>query len=341
MSMNELTISNKRLKVFLLSCLGAVFIVFPNLIWLPCQLSRLLDAAYIGTLLFFLFRFFFFVFLIRLLAGLNMDCEMDIRHRLTRNVWVTAVAYLIYLSVSLFTGMRKADFVGSFLVFQFLVVCVTSTLLGHVLKLYYEQKNKELEIEKLKTENLQSRCDALANQINPHFFFNSLNSLAALVRRKDEAVTLEFINKLSDVFRYILQSDKKGLVSLSEELEFVEAFSYLMEVRFANKLEFSVDVPETALEWKLPVLSLLPLIDNVVVHNRIDSDHRMHVLIGINERQELVVTNPIYPKAMRPVTNGTGLRNLRNRFDLLMRKAVRVENDEQVFRVCLPLLGNA
>jgi len=226
---------------------------------------------------------------------------------------------------------------GSLVLFQFFVIFIVCTFIGHLFMMYNVQRKKEQEIEQLRIENLQSRCDALANQINPHFFFNSLNSLTALIRKKNDQNTLAFVNKLSDVFRYILQSDKKGLVTLKEELEFVEAFRYMMEVRFASKLIFNIHVEEGLQNLKIPVLSLLPLIDNIVVHNTIDSEHKMEVFIFLNEQSELVVTNPIYPKLTPAITNGTGIRNLENRFLLLMDKKVRIENDGKVYTVYLPL----
>ena len=147
-----------------------------------------------------------------------------------------------------------------------------------------------------------------------------------------------YVHQLSDIFRYILQSDRKGLVSLREELEFMLSFQYVMEVRFANKLTFSVRVEEERKDLlMLPVLSLLPLVDNVVVHNRIDSEHKMEISIVLNEQDELVVSNPVYPKLSAPDTNGTGLANLESRFTLLMNKQIRIESTEDTFRVCLPL----
>ena len=203
--------------------------------------------------------------------------------------------------------------------------------------MYSVQGKKEKEIEQLKTENLQSRCEALANQINPHFFFNSLNGLTALIRRKEDDSTLLYVNKLSDVFRYILQSEKKGVVTLEEELKFVDAFRYMMEIRFANKLIFDITIGNEYLNIKLPVLSLLPIIDNVIVHNIIDSEHKMVITISFNERSELVISNPVFPKLTPPDTNGTGLKNLENRFYLLMNRKIRVENDGKRFCVYLPL----
>jgi LytS/YehU family sensor histidine kinase len=88
---------------------------------------------------------------------------------------------------------------------------------------------------------------------------------------------------------------------------------------------------------KIPVLSLLPLIDNVVVHNIIDSEHKMTVTISLNDQTELVVSNPVFPKLAPTDTNGTGLKNLENRFSLLMNRQIRIENDGKIFHVYLPL----
>jgi LytS/YehU family sensor histidine kinase len=142
---------------------------------------------------------------------------------------------------------------------------------------------------------------------------------------------------MSDVFRYILQSDKKGLVTLGEELDFLKAFFYMMEIRFANMLVFNILITEENRGLKLPVLSLLPLIDNVVVHNTIDSEHKMEVMICLNPQMELSVSNPVYPKLASQDTNGTGLKNLEIRFSLLMNKQIRVKNEGIRFTVYLPL----
>src|SRR5699024_12225130 len=105
--------------------------------------------------------------------------------------------------------------------------------------------------------------------------FNSSNGLTSLIHKQDNNKTLMYVNKLSDVFRYILQRDKKDLVTLKEELDFVDAFRYMMEVRFEHKLEYRIAIDEKNLAYQLPILSILPLLDNVVVHNKIDSDHKM------------------------------------------------------------------
>jgi LytS/YehU family sensor histidine kinase len=256
--------------------------------------------------------------------------------RFAYTLLATLAAYSVYICNSLLLSTRADCFTGT-LLFQFFVVCIVCAFIGHISVLYSEQRRKEQEIELLKIENLQSRCDALTNQINPHFFFNSLNGLTSLIRKKNDGNTLEYVSKLSDVFRYILQSDKKGLVALGEELEFVQAFRYMMEVRFANKLVFDINVDQEKMDLKIPVLSLLPLIDNIAVHNIIDSEHVMTVAIRLNRQDELAVSNPVFPKLSPANTNGTGIRNLQNRFSLLMNRQIRIETDGKTYCVYLPL----
>ena len=328
--------SSPKLLLIALGC--ALFVIYPEVTWIPWELSKITESEKTGYVIFFIFRYFYYACFIFLMLQLNLKkiTDSSLWSRLGKNMLISVIAYAIYAAISFFIYSRVRH-LGSLILFEFLIMCFIGTFVGHIFRLYIQQRKSEKELEQLKFENLQSRCDALANQINPHFFFNSLNGLTSLIRKKNMEDTLTYVNKLSDVFRYILQSDRKGLVTLEEELEFVDAFRYLMEVRFANKLEYQVSVDPSVLSDKIPVLSILPLLDNVVVHNMIDSDHKMLIDIYVNDNAELVVSNPIYPKLAPPTTNGTGLTNLENRFTLLMNKQVRIENDDTVFKVYLPL----
>jgi sensor histidine kinase YesM len=325
-------------KLFLVSLIIALFIIYPNIACFSWDLNHIPESAHTSYIVFFIFRFIYFSLLIWLLIRYNLQkIETSVfSKRLIYTILLTGIAYLIYVGISVISS-SKADCFTSILLFQFFVTCIICTFLGHASHLYSEQRRKEQEIEQLRIENLQSRYNALSNQINPHFFFNSLNGLTSVIRKKNEENALEYVNKLSDVFRYILQSEKKGLVALGEELGFVSAFLYMMEVRFANKLVFKINVKDEMRDLKLPVLSILPLIENVVVHNIIDSDHHMEVNICLNPQMELSVSNPIFPKMSPPDTNGTGLRNLENRFLLLMNSHIRVVNNGTRFTVYLPL----
>jgi len=325
-------------RILMVSLISALFIIYPNITIFSLEREHLGVAKHTAHLLYFVFRYLYFSGMIWLLIGFNVRKikQSVLGKRFVYSFLIAAAGYLVYIGFSLLLS-PKPEWLSGMLAFQFLVMFVLSALTGHVTFLNAEQRRKEKEIEHLRIENLQSRYNALSNQINPHFFFNSLNGLTSVIRKKDEENALEYVNKLSDVFRYILQSDKKGLVTLDEELEFVKAFSYMMEIRFANKLVFTIDVKDEMRELRLPVLSLLPLIENVALHNTVDSDHPMIVTISMNPALELAVSNPVFPKLSPPDTNGTGLRNLDHRFSMLMKSHIRIVDDGTRFTVYLPL----
>jgi sensor histidine kinase YesM len=336
--MNYLEKYTNSYRLILISLIGAVFITYPNLAYFKWEISFLDKSLTSSYVYYFIYRYLFVSILIWILIKYNLRriSAYIFKIRLIHTFLLTAAAYILYV-LATFLFKYKGDCFTGILLFQFFVLFIICSFIGHVSFLNNEQLRKEQEIEQLKTENLQSRYDALTNQINPHFFFNSLNGLTSLIRKKNEENALEYVNKMSDVFRYVLQSDKKGLVTLGEELDFVNGFFYMMEIRFANKLIFNINIACEKRDLKIPVLSLLPLIDNVVVHNIIDSEHKMEVNICLNDQMELSVSNPIYPKLSPPVTNGTGLKNLENRFSLLMDRKIRIVNDGIRFSVYLPL----
>jgi len=336
--MNFLNKYTTPFRLLIISLSIGLFIIYPNIACFSWDLNHMDKSEHASYILFFIFRYIYFWLIIWLVLLFNLKkLETPLfKKRLFQTLLASGIVYLVYVCISIISSSRADCFTG-LLLFQFFVVCIICTFLGHLSYMYNEQVTKEKEIEKLKFENLKSRCDALTNQINPHFFFNSLTGLTTLIRKKDEENALEYVNKMSDVFRYVLQSDKKGLVTLGEELDFVKAFFYMMEIRFANKLVFNISVENDKRDLKLPVLSLLPLIDNVVVHNTIDSEHKMVVNICLSPQMELSVSNPIFPKMSLPDTNGTGLRNLENRFLLLLNKQIRVKSDGVRFTVYLPL----
>lgn len=325
-------------KLLLISLIIAFFVIYPNLSFFTFERNFLGEAKESAHLRFFIFRYFFFALLTWILIIYNLKklTTPTLQKRLIQTFFLLLAGYIVYFLASEYFN-PKPDWLSGLLFLQFFVIFIFCVLTGHLFFLYSEHRKKEHEIEQLKIENLQSRYNALTGQINPHFFFNSLNGLTSLIRKNNEKNTLAYVNKLSDVFRYILQSKNKGLTALEEELEFVQSLRFMLEVRFANKLEFDIHVDESKMNLAIPVLSLLPLIDNVVVHNTIDSEHKMKVTIQLSDQMELTVANPVYPKFCPPDTNGTGLKNLDNRFVLLINKHIRIKNDGITFCVYLPL----
>ena len=211
-----------------------------------------------------------------------------------------------------------------------------SMLYGWVYVLNSKQQAVVMENERLKNENLTTRYNMLVGQINPHFFFNSLNSPAMLVREKHDEKALTYIDQLSYTFRYIIQNGQSTLMTLDEELKFVEAYSYLFKIRYADKLFFDIDIEEKYRTWTLPALSLQPLIGNAVKHNTITRSKPFHISIR-TENGWLVVSNPKVPKLEPEPSTGIGLENLRNRWHLITGRDIEIIDTDKEFVVRMPL----
>lgn len=221
---------------------------------------------------------------------------------------------------------------------EHLFVWFTVILSVWLMRLLSSKQQMQLAYEQLKTEKLQSSYNALMGQINPHFFFNSLNGLNALIREGEQEKTLRYLDELSHVFRYILQSNKKELVSLAEELQFVKAYTYLLGVRYEGKLFFSVQADPAYLLWYLPILSILPLIENAVKHNVISKQYPLQIDVYTTPEHQLVVSNKIRPKADESTGSGIGLKNLWGRYQMLTGKDIYISKRKEYFKVSLPLL---
>ncbi len=327
-------------RPWLLSLICTLFVIYPNAVWLWCELTFPLfhNRSVLFYIVLFVARFVFYWLFVWLLLRENLKHQqkLSFNNRLLKSFTFSAVAFVIYVGLSMLTDTM--DMPMTLVVMQFLTSGLICAMLGYIFELFDYQRSKDQEIEQLRIENLESRLNALTNQINPHFFFNSLNGISSLVRKGENETTLKYVNNLSDIFRYILQSEKKGLVSLKEELSFAEAFGHVMKVRYGDKLHFDIQVPAAKQELRLPVLSLLPLLENVVAHNVIDSEHPMTILMAMEGDNELMVKNKKQPKLTSNATNGTGLNNLQSRFQLLMEQSINVDDDGSDFTVWLPLI---
>ena len=216
---------------------------------------------------------------------------------------------------------------------------VVTALYSYIYTLMHERQKIVVENERLKTENLSTRYNMLVGQINPHFFFNSLNSLAMLVREKDEERALEYIDQLSYTFRYIIQNGQSELTTLRDEIEFARAYIYLFKIRYADKLFFDVEIDPKYESWQLPALSLQPLIGNAVKHNSITTKKPLRVSIRTVDGV-LEIENPKQPKLDVEPSTGIGLDNLRSRWEIVVHQHIEIVEDESRFLVRLPLTQN-
>lgn len=226
---------------------------------------------------------------------------------------------------------------------EFVVVLKSCFLLAVVIlysriyTLIYREQQISLENEMLRNENLTTKYNMLVGQVNPHFLFNSLSSLSMLVREKDEERALKYIDQLSYTFRYLSQNSANStFVELREEIKFAEAYCYLFKIRYADKIKFDFDIEEQYLDYKLPPISLQPLIGNTVKHNTISSKQLFHVRIYTKDGY-LIVSNEKRPMLEPNQGTGLGLSNLNSRYQLLLNRKIEIVDNDKEFTVCLPL----
>jgi LytS/YehU family sensor histidine kinase len=190
------------------------------------------------------------------------------------------------------------------------------------------------EKEELKQQSLKNELDALKNQINPHFLFNSLNSLNSLIRENKQATT--FVNKLSFMYRYILQSGSEDLVTLKDELKFLDSYIFLIKTRYRNRFEIDINIEDKFLNKKLPALALQLLVENAVKHSEISESNPLLVKVYSDEGF-VIVENVIKPRTTFVDSTGNGLVNLDKRYEILMKKNIIINDANKVFKVKLPL----
>jgi len=194
-----------------------------------------------------------------------------------------------------------------------------------------------VQIERFKNENLAAQFEMLRMQVNPHFLFNSLNTLSSLIYQ-DQDTASNFVRELSTVYRYILEKRKSEVVTLQEEMGFSESFQYLLALRFKNKLIFDIDIDQKLLGKMIVPLTLQILVENAVKHNIVSAKNPLTISISNEGTDTLVVSNTLQKKSTNTPSTGVGLENIRSRLALLTGKKMEVDESGQKYTVRIPLL---
>ena len=197
----------------------------------------------------------------------------------------------------------------------------------------------QLQTERLQKEAVQAQFDALKNQVSPHFLFNSLSILSSLVEL-DTKLSVQFINRLSKAYRYILDQRDNEQVSLKTELDFIEAYTFLLNIRFDDRLKVVINVPEAArTRYQIAPLTLQLLVENAVKHNQMSDEDPLTVTMAV-VGETLRVSNPIQLRPSSGDSTGMGLQNISSRYRLLTDQPVRVGEHNGDFVVIIPLLSD-
>ena len=203
--------------------------------------------------------------------------------------------------------------------------------------LFAELKKSKLQQEILIRDNISSQLDGLKNQVNPHFLFNSLNTLASIIP-DDQERGVRFVTKLSKVYRYILDIKDQKLISLKEELDYLNSYTFLVKERFGDNICIDISVQEPDLEKLIIPLSLQITFENAIKHNVITSSKPLNIHVFV-ENDNLVVKNNLQKKSAVNGSTKTGLQNIKNRYSFFTDKEVGVISTVKHFIVTLPLLS--
>ncbi len=216
-----------------------------------------------------------------------------------------------------------------------LLISFIISLIFTVVGFFQAWKKSFIQAEKLKVEMLAYKYESLRNQINPHFLFNSLNVLSDLVY-DDQVLAIKFIRQLSDLFRYILDSRDKELVPLSEELEFIRSFTFLLKTRFEQKLTIDIEVQPGQNDYIVP-MTLQLLIENAVKHNEVSEAFPLRIQIR-KTGEWLEVENNLQLKNVGSNSKKTGLINITQQFAFFSEKPIKIISSDEFYKVRIPIL---
>jgi sensor histidine kinase YesM len=218
-----------------------------------------------------------------------------------------------------------------------LIITFFMSLTLHGREFLVQWRAAAVDAERLQKENVRAQYDSLKNQVNPHFLFNSLNALTNLVY-EDQVKAAKFIKQLSEVYRYVLDTREKELVSLAEEVKFLESYLFLQQIRFGDKLRLEIDLKNVS--GQVAPLALQMLIENAIKHNIIAEDQPLNIKVYL-QNDYIVVENNLQKKTiLTEDSSGLGLENIKRRYDFLTDRKVKVEQLASLFKVELPIIQN-
>jgi sensor histidine kinase YesM len=242
--------------------------------------------------------------------------------------WVLVMIFISFTYVNLFDEIVIAIFV--------LLVTTAITVVDLSMFLLEKWRFSLAELERFKKENAESQFESLRAQVNPHFLFNSLNTLSALIFQ-DQTKAASFVRELSDVYRYILENKDRELVTLKKELEIIKSYIYLIILRFEQNLTVDMEIDDKLDEMMIPPLTLQMLVENATKHNVISKKKPLNVKI-YSENEYIVVTNNIQKKEMKSYSSKLGLVNISSRYGFLTDRKVEIVENAEEFKVKIPLI---
>lgn len=279
--------------------------------------------------------------------GMNIrySWEKDPKKRL----WIGAIGALLltiitfgvlrYLVHFYFVGLSVSEFLEKETLDSYIIaiiITIIASLFTHAFHFYRALQKKEVKKQKIIAGTASARFDALKNQLDPHFLFNSLNVLTSLIE-EDPNQAQKFTTSLSKVYRYVLEQKNKDLVTVDEELNFARTYVRLLKMRFEDSIIFDIPDKSSMPEARIVPLSLQLLLENAVKHNVVTASRPLHIKVS-EEGGMLVVSNNLQEKQVVKKSSGVGLQNIKQRYEILTDREVNIAKTTSNFSVAIPML---
>lgn len=250
--------------------------------------------------------------------------------------------YFTRIYISVFTDIPvetflegKNESIARVIILSFSVLIIY-LIIDFLLHSYNEYSRIQIEGISGKRKQLQLQFEALKTQLSPHYLFNSLNTISALLYKSPFDTEL-FIRNLSKTYQYIIATHRESLVSLEKELEFVQDYLHLLKVRFGDAINLTVKIPDENRTLALPPMSLQILMENAVKHNTFSDEEQLFIEITLKNNDTVIVNNNILKQPKQVSSFKIGLNNIKSQYRFLTSRTVHVKKD-QFFTVELPLL---
>lgn len=213
-----------------------------------------------------------------------------------------------------------------------------SLILGNAILFFKNWRDAAIEREELKRAHLAIQYQTLKEQVRPHFLFNSLSSLVTLINTDPEKAT-QFVHKLSDVYRYVLEQRDSELVPLTEEVKFLEDYIYLQRIRYGENLQVRIRL-EPDQHRKMVPLSLQMLVENAIKHNEVSNEHPLVIDIFSSGEEQVVIKNNLKKKEVTEISPGLGLENLQKRIAFFTDEPLLIQEEQHTFTVTIPMVSS-
>jgi two-component system, LytTR family, sensor kinase len=333
------------IKILKISIGVTLLIILLDTTFSGLEYGKLKDPAYWGVYFFYSFNLtllnsLYFWFFGKKIGWKNGGLQRVILAT-AGSIIVTLLGFFLcrLFDKTVFKGITVESFLQNesirFYFFPLLLTAIIS-LFFHLVYFYKALQEKRVKEQKIIAGTASAKFDALKNQLDPHFLFNSLNVLAALIDENPDQAQ-KFTTSLSKVYRYVLEQKDKELVSVKEELIFANTYMKLLKMRFENGIEIEIPAEISSEEAKVVPLSLQLLLENTIKHNVVSDSRPLRIKIYEAEGY-MVVENNYQRKEVLGDRKGVGLQNIVNRYNVVTDRKVIIEQTKEFFRVKLPVL---